>query len=140
MAKNFSDILKELESKPYEELLALTRSAFKVVDAEMQKLLPNKKPSELIAPLMLTTLAIDGNFSKKENQFLSDLFGEPFNYYEYKNLVDAHNDANLVKALDEFIDACGGEAKASFVIFCACFAAVDGISYKETDYLTKLLA
>ena len=140
MSKTFSDILNEIEGKSYNELLELTRSAINVVSAEMQKLLPGKKPSEFIAPLMLTTLAIDGNFSQKENQFLSDLFGEPFNYAEYTHLIEAHNDANLVQALDEFIDACGGQAKSSFVILCACFAAIDGISYKETEYLVKLLA
>lgn len=140
MSKSFADILHELESKPYDELLELTRAAIAVVGDEMKKIVPDRKPSEFITPLMLVTLAVDGGFSEKENEFLGDLFGTQFNYYEYKNVVDAHNDAALIQAIDEFIDICSSEAKSSFVIFCACFAAIDGISYKETEYLTKLLA
>ena len=140
MAKTFAEILNELENKPYTELVDLTKGAIQVVAEEMAKLLPNRKPSEFMVPLMLTTLAIDGNFSEKENQFLGDVFDTQFNYYEYKNLVDAHNNMELINATDSFIDACDAKMKSSFIIFCACFAAVDGISPAETEFLTKLLA
>ena len=140
MAKSFTEILNELANKPYDELVELTRGAIQVVAEEMAQLLPDRKPSEILVPLMLTTLAIDGNFSEKENQFLGDIFDTQLNYFEYKGLVDAHNNIELVKAMDEFVDACGGKAKSAFIIFCACFAAVDGITPAETQFLTKLLA
>lgn len=138
MAKTFSDALKELEMTPYNELVELTQGALILVGEEIRKVIPDKNPSELILPMILVTLSIDGSFSDKECMFLGDVLNTQLDRNEYAELVRACNNGELVQALDEFVDVCSPEAKAAFVLLCACFASVDGISYKETAFLNKL--
>ena len=139
--KSFEDIIKEYESKPYDELLSLARGALGLIATAFSKFADDCEPGDLIVPFIFATLGADGELSKKELQFLNDLFGSDFGYEDTKLLTLAHSDDEVTELIDQMIDACDDKTKAALLIFCTCFAAVDNtVTYKETAYLMKLFA
>ena len=139
--KSFEEIIKEYESKSYEELLSLARGSLGLIAATFSKFTEDCEPGDLIVPFIFATLGADGELSKKELQFLNDLFGAEFDYEDTKLLTLAHSDDEVAELIDQMIDACDNQTKAALLIFCMCFAAVDNtVTYKETAYLMKLFA
>lgn len=139
--KNFADIIKEFEGRPYEELLALASGSLNLIAAAFSKLAEDGNPGDLVLPFIFTTLGVDGELSQTELQFLSDLFNAEFDYEGTKKYALAHNDDEVVELVDKLIDMCDAQTKAALLVFCMCFAAVDhNVSCQETAYLIKLFA
>lgn len=139
--KNFSDIIKEFEGRPYEELLALSSGSLILIANAFSKIAEDGNPGDFVLPFIFTTLGVDGELSEVELKFLSDLFSEEFNYEDTKKYILAHNDPEIVDLVDKLIDMCDAQTKAALLVFCLCFAAVDhNVSCQETAYLIKLFS
>ena len=139
--KTFSDIIKEFEGKSYDELLTLAKGSLNLIARAFSEFAKDCQPGDLILPFIFTTLGVDGELSETEHKFLNDLFEADFDYEGAKKYALAHSDSEVVELVDKLIDICDAETKAALLIFCMCFASIDGnVSCQETAYLIKLFA
>ena len=139
--KTFADIIKDFEGKSYDDLLTLCKGSLNLIVRAFSKFSKDCEPGEMVLPFIFTTLGVDGELSSLEHQFLNDLFEADFDYEGAKKYALAHSDNEIVDLVDQLIDICDPETKAALLIFCMCFAAIDGtVSCQETAYLLKLFA
>ena len=141
MANTFNDLLQDFVNKSYEELVSIANGALEVIVEGLNKVSGEANAADLILPFIATTLAVDGQYTQLEHNFLNAVIDGSLTYEEGKNCMQAYYNVEMFELVDKMIDACGQELKNAFVIFCLCFAAVDEtITREEGAYIAKLLA
>jgi hypothetical protein len=141
MASTFNDLLQDFVNKSYEELVSIANGALEVIVEGLNKVSGEANAADLILPFIATTLAVDGQYTQLEHNFLNAVIDGSLTYEEGKNCMQAYYNVEIFELVDKMIDACGQELKNAFVIFCLCFAAVDEtITREEGAYIAKLLA
>lgn len=141
MANTFNDLLQDFVNKSYEELVSIANGALEVIVEGLNKVSGEANAADLILPFIATTLAVDGQYTQLEHNFLNAVIDGSLTYEEGKNCMQAYYNVEIFELVDKMIDACGQELKNAFVIFCLCFAAVDEtITREEGAYIAKLLA
>ena len=141
MANTFNDLLQDFVNKSYEELVSIANGALEVIVEGLNKVSGEANAAELILPVIAPTLAVDGQYTQLEHNFLNAVIDGSLTYEEGKNCMQAYYNVEIFELVDQMIDACGQELKNAFVIFCLCFAAVDEtITREEGAYIAKLLA
>ena len=139
--KTFGELLQDFVNKDYDELLSIANGALEVIIEAHSQISPDGQASDFILPFIATTLAVDGQYTQLEHNFLNSLLESDIDYEEGKTCMQSYYNTEIFELVDQMIDACGNELKNAIIIFCLCFAAVDETITREGGaYIAKLLA
>ncbi len=123
--------------KSYLELLGIAKES-------LVKLLPVFRAADkendgylMMTALVLASVGIDGQLTKAEELFLSELMGlDESHVAEYVKMYTGKE----ADAVDRLSDALTNEYKASAISFVLAVAACDGdINIKESDFIKKII-
>ena len=71
MANTFNDLLQDFVNKSYEELVSIANGALEVIVEGLNKVSGEANAADLILPFIATTLAVDGQYTQLEHNFLN---------------------------------------------------------------------
>ena len=137
--EKFKKILQDYVNKSYDELLAIAKNAFCNAMNFFAQFDKDKNGATVLVPVVSSILGSDGKLTALEYQFLKDLVGD-IEYETLKSSVQAHYGEEWENAIDNLIDSCNDEMKATVLTLITCFAAVDEtVTVDEQRYIYKLL-
>lgn len=135
------ELLNRFKSESYESLLAIaTFSLNKILPIFEQIAESEEKAISVILTFITTSLSIDGRLSELEKKFVKQLL--QLEDEQVENLYNYSSDQNgIYEFVDNVYDASPVEIQKQLLIFICCILSVDkNISYKEVDFIKKLIA
>lgn len=139
---DFRELMQKYVNLSFEELVEKSRN-------DLSQLIPifNEITGEedggatLLYPLICTCLAVDGQFTDLEHDYLCAVLGEKIPFDEAKAQVAAYYGEEAQTIVDKLVDSCSGELKAVLLDLCTCIMAVDEtLCRDELTFIQRLIA
>ena len=135
MADNFDKLLQDIVNLDYDQLLAGAKKGLGEAYRIFGRIGNQDQATSVVVAFLAAAIAVDGTFTAKEQQLISDLFGD----VDFMSILKTV-DAEMINDLDELIDSLSTEDKSSLCLFTAYILAVDeSINKNEYRYLVKLI-
>ncbi|MBO5789386.1 MAG: hypothetical protein J6R42_05515 [Clostridia bacterium] len=136
---SLKELLQEFVNMDYSELLGIAQSSLSDVLPVFNQIADDGEGIGLVIPFICTSLAVDGKFTELEYKFLCDLIGN-IDYATARDAVQSSYNDESINLVDQVIDSCPDDLKATLLTFCTAFLAVDEtISREEVAFITKLI-
>lgn len=136
-----NELLKHYLTLPYAELKEIARKDAAEVEKYMGEIDNVERAKILVAGSVYTCVAVDGDFSVREWQFLCDVF-EYRDYESFKKIIAGFY-GNIEEAgttTKGVLSIIRGKARSAFISLCLATVAVDSsVLTSEADIINKIL-
>ena len=138
LKEQFDKEVEKVNGMSYEDKVTGAQITLDMCAASLIKAgLELKDVGFFILSFVAAVVAVDGDFSSKEESMLKEVFGE----MKVEEFVNKSKSWLVRRSLDKTIDSMSKEDKVHFLILATYIASVDGdISKKELKYLHTRLA
>lgn len=138
---NFNELMQTYVNMPYSELVGRAQNTLVKLIPVFDNASSDGNGSKALFHLILTSIAVDGQFTSLEFDFLKDVFLQDISYNDAKDMVASYYSDHAQDALDTFIDKLDDDTRAQLLELATCAIAVDEtINKDEVKFITKLIA
>ena len=139
MSEQFNQLLQYYVNQDYNTLLSVAKNAINELYPVFKKYSPDGAVS-LMAGLISTCVAVDGQFTELEYEFLGEVMGI-YNYEELKGYIQHFYNDKAIETTKHLVDTLEGKDKTNMLTICLCVCAADeSIKREETALLHKLFS
>lgn len=135
------ELLNRFASESYDSLLAIASFSLNKILPIFEHITENEERAiSILLTFTTTSLSVDGRLSELEKKFIRELL--KISSEQAEKLYDYSSDKNgIYEFVDNVYDASPVEIQKHLLTFICCILSVDkNISYKEVEFIKKLVA
>ncbi len=138
---SFNELMQRFVNTDYEDLVTVAKDACNDVFPAVKNYFGEVDTAvKFMVAVIGTCIGADGALTELEKRFAYDVIGDSMTPSFLDSMTTVYGDNDSRNLVDEIIDSLNSDAKASLLVFCAAFLAVDEtISRPEVAFISKLM-
>ena len=138
---DFRELMQKYVNLSFEELVEKSKDDLSTLIPIFDDITGDDSGAGLIFPLMCTCLAVDGQFTDLEHDYLCAVLGQDISFDDAKAAVAQYCGEEAQTIADKLVDSCPDNLKAVLLDLCTCIMAVDEtLCRDELAFIQRLIA